>query len=348
VTIIDHQVVTLEKRVPLTISRGTHTHSEIVWLRWREDGIEGWGEAVPFSIGDRGGTVADIVTALASVRESLRQSSAWDRVVLEQNLRNNRVSSALVSGLNQAMLDWLGKKLGQPVWRLFGLTPRAGPLTSATIGIAAPDAARHRVRLWRASGDFRAFKIKLGSPAGLAADRAMFEAVRDEVGPGIRLSVDANGGWSVADACAMSAWLAERGVDHVEQPLARGQEAELPRVRAACSLPVFVDESCCTSRELAALIGRVDGINIKLMKCGGLDEALRLVATARAHGLRILVGCYGSSALGNTAAATLGPLVDCLDLDSHLNLKDDPFQGAALEAGWFSLPAAPGFGVTHE
>ncbi len=345
---LDHRILKLEKRVPLTISRGTHTHSEVVWLRWREDDIEGWGEAVPFSTGDRGETIADIVEAISSVRDRLRRSSAWDRIAIEQTLRATRVSSALLAGLNQAMFDWLGKKLGQPVWRLLGLTPRAGPLTSATIGLAAPDGARRRVRLWRESGDLRAFKIKLGSPAGLVADRAMFEAVRDEVGPGIRLSVDANGGWSVADACTMVAWLADRGVDHVEQPLPRGQEAELTMVRTAGDIPIFVDESCCASRELAELVGRVDGINLKLMKCGGLDEALRMVAVARAHDLRILVGCYGSSVLGNTAAATLAPLVDYLDLDSHLNLKDDPFHGASLEAGWLSLPNVPGFGVTHE
>lgn len=344
---LEHTVLTLEKRVPLTISRGTQTHSQVVWLRWREDSIEGWGEAVPFSVGARGETGDDIVAALTSVRAELNRTSAWHRIAVEEQLRRKRISSALIAGINQAMFDWAGRKTGQPVSRLLGLSPADGPFTSVTVGISAPEAARRRVRLWREAGDVRAFKIKLGSPDGIAADQAMFAAVRDEVGDGGRLSIDANGGWSVPDACKMSAWLATRGVDYLEQPLPHGCEADLIAVRAASPLPIFVDESCCVSRDLASLTGLVDGINIKLMKCGGLDEALRLIAAARALGLRILVGCYGSSALGNTAAATLAPLVDYIDLDSHLNLKADPFRGATLVAGRLSLPTTPGFGITH-
>ncbi len=300
---LEHTVLTLEKRVPLTISRETQTHSQVVWLRWREDSIEGWGEAVPFSLGARGETSDDIVAALTSVRAELSRTSAWQRIAVEEQLRGAGISSALIAGINQAMFDWAGRKIGQPVSRLLGLSPADGPFTSVTVGISTPEAARQRVRLWRETGDVRAFEIKLGSSDGIAADQAMFAAVRDEVGDGGRLSGDANGSWSVPNACKMSAWLATRGVDYFEQPLPRGCEADLIAVRAASPLPIFVDESCCVSRDLASLTGLVDGINIKLMKCGGRDEALRLIAAARALGLRILVGCYGSSALGNTDAA---------------------------------------------
>ena len=170
--------------------------------------------------------------------------------------------------------------------------------------------AVQRVAQWRALGDVRAFKVKLGSPSGLAADREMFAAVRDALPAEMRVSVDANGGWTLAQAREMAPWLAARGVDHLEQPLPRGREDELAVLHAESPLPIFVDESCRTSAELPRLAGSIAGINIKLMKCGGLDGALRLIATARAHGLKVLLGCYGNTALANTAAAQLGMLVD--------------------------------------
>jgi L-Ala-D/L-Glu epimerase len=345
---IQHSILELEKRVALTIARGTRTHSSVVWLRWIEDETEGWGEAVPLSVGNYDETIDDIVGGLAERQSWLNGSSALDRSAIERRLRTEKAPSALIAGISQALLDWTGKRLGQPVSQVLGLSPGRGPVTSVTVGISSPEAAQIRVRQWREVGDIRAFKIKLGSPAGIAADQVMFDAVRAEVGPDIRMSVDANGGWSVADACRMSAWLAERGVDHLEQPLPRGRERDLGQVRAASAIPVIVDESCFTSADVAALAGQVDGINIKLMKCGGLDEALRMISLARGHGLRLLVGCYGSTALGNTAAATLGSAVDYLDLDSHLNLKDDPFLGATFREGRLDLPPGPGFGISHD
>ncbi|HEY0945105.1 MAG TPA: dipeptide epimerase [Opitutaceae bacterium] len=338
----------LKKRVPLTISRGTSTHSSVFWLRWREENLEGWGEMVPFAIDERPQTAEVLADAVEAHRGWLGQASAWERSAIERRLRDAGAPSALIAGVNLALYDWLGKRTGQPVWRLLGLPAEAAPPTSVTIGIAPPAAAAQRVRQWLELGDFRVFKVKLGSPAGAEADRAMFEAVRAAVPAGARVSVDANGGWALATALAMAEWLAERGVDHLEQPLPRGREAELPALHARSPLPLLADESCRSSEELARLIGSVDGINIKLMKCGGLDGALRLIATARAHGLRVLIGCYGNSALANTAAAQLGGLVDYLDLDSHLNLVDDPFRGAELRDGRLRLSSAPGFGTTHD
>lgn len=346
---IEYSVLTMDKLVPLTIARGTETCSRVLWLRWNEEGTEGWGEAVAFKVDGYGETLDAIIAALSASEVWLRQCSAWERHAIERRLREEKAPSALIAAVSQALLDWMGKRLGIPVWRLLGLSgQRESPCTSVTIGIGSPDAARERVRLWREVADVRAFKIKLGSPAGIAADQAMFEAVREEIGSGFSISVDANGGWSVEDACIMSRWLADRGVDHLEQPLPRCCESELSTVRAASPLPVIVDESCFTSHDVAAFADRIDGVNVKLMKCGGFDEALRIVATARAHGLRLLVGCYGNTALGNTAAATLGAWVDYIDLDSHLNLKHDPFHGATLRAGRFELPALPGFGITYE
>lgn len=345
---LSHTVLRLQKRVPLTISRGTSTHSELLWIRWNEDGCEGWGEAAPFAIDAQPQRLDTLLAALEAQRPWLEQSSAWSRDEVERRLWTAGAPSALIAGINQAMHDWMGKRLGQPVWRLLGLSGEPGPLTSVTIGISSPEAARTRARQWLEVGDVRAFKVKLGAPAGITADQAMFEAVREAIPAGARVSVDANGGWNPPDAVVMARWLGERGVDHLEQPLAAGQEAHLAALQAASPVPILVDESCKTAADIPALAGKVAGINIKLMKCGGLDGALRLVHAARAHGMKILVGCYGSTALGNTCAATLGPLVDYLDLDSHLNLSADPFAGAILRGGRLQLPTTPGFGLIHD
>lgn len=346
-TLTEHRFT---KRVPLTISRGTSTHTHVFLLRWREEGVEGLGEAVPIAIDDRPQTADVIREAFAATRGWLADSTAWERQSIDARLWATGAPSTFIAAVNLALNDWWGKRLGEPVWKLLGLPATPGPLTSVTIGIASPEAAVRRLELWRESADVRAFKVKLGAPAGVEADKAMFSAVHAALPTGAKVSVDANGGWDLPTAIDMAAWLAERGIDHLEQPLVRGGEADLPALRERSPIPLIVDESCRTSEELATLVtaGGIDGINIKLMKCGGLDGALRLIHTARAHGLKVLIGCYGHTALANTAAAHLGGLVDYLDLDSHLNLSDDPFSGATLHEGRFELPVSAGFGVSHD
>lgn len=341
------KLLRLEKTVPLTISRGTSAHSDVFWLRWDESGVEGWGEAVPFAIDDRPQSIEGIVAAFETHCSWLRTMSAWDRQEIERRLWAENAPSAFIAAVNQSLYDWLGKRLGQPVSRLWGIGGAGGALTFATVGISSPEDAVRRVKRWREAHDVRAFKVKLGSPAGIDADKAMFAAVRAIVPAGFRMSVDANGGWTPSGTRLMAEWLASQGVDHLEQPLARGCERELAALQADSPLPIFVDESCRTAADIPLLAGSVAGINIKLMKCGGLDGALRLLHAARAHGMRILVGCYGSSALGNGCALTLAPLVDYVDLDSHLNLKNDPFKGWTLQEGYLAASALPGFGVSY-
>ena len=223
--------------------------------------------------------------------------------------------------------------------------------TSLTIGISSPRKAQERLRLWTQQVTVRAIKIKLGSPQGRDADKAMFDAVQQqalesELGEA-KLSVDANGGWTADEALLMIAWLAERGVVYVEQPLAQGQEDALPAIYQRSPLPIVADESCFSSRDIPALVGRVHGVNIKLMKSGGLSEARRMVHTAQAHGLKVMFGCYSDSALSNAAAAQLAPFADYLDLDSHLNLLDDPFIGPDTADGLPQLSDAPGLGISR-
>lgn len=348
------ETFTVNKRFPLTISRGTTSQTTNVWVRVQQEGIEGWGEASPFAIAKQDGSASILsenrqstevlFEALNEVARRLEAFSPWERQKIERVLAEAEVPSAARAAIDMALQDWQGKQLGIPLWRLWGLNRRRIVPTSVTIGINSPEGARQRVRDWLPFTGGGVLKIKLGSHAGIEADQEMLLAVREEA-PQAQLSVDANGGWSLDDAVKMCSWLASQGVRHVEQPLAAGQEDKLPILYERSPLPIFVDESCFTSRDIPPLADCVHGINIKLMKSGGLTEAIRMVHTARACGLQVMFGCYSDSTLANTAASHLSALADYLDLDSHLNLVDDPFTGATIQDGRLIPNELPGLGV---
>lgn len=339
------QTFTVHKRVPLTISRGTTAQSTNIWLRIEYDGIEGWGEASPFSVGNHTQTTETIAAQFQHLIPQLERFTPFDRQPIEQLLNSEKSVSALRTALDVALHDWLGKRAGLPLWQLWGLDRRCIVPTSVTIGINSPEAAQQRLLSWLQLTTVKAIKVKLGSPNGIAADQTMLKAVQAVAPQDAKFSVDANGGWTLDDAIAMSYWLADQGITYIEQPLPRGQESDLPSLYTQSPLPIFVDESCFTSHDIPHLADRVHGINIKLMKSGGLSEALRMIHTAHAHGLQVMFGCYSDSTLSNTAAAHLAPLADHLDLDSHLNLLDDPFQGAMMQEGCLVPTDRPGLGV---
>lgn len=338
------EIFTVNKRFPLTISRGTTTQTTNVWLRVEQDGIEGWGEASPFSLRNHRQSTETIRDALQQVAPMLEAFSPLERQQISQELQQAQVPGCAQAALDVALHDWLGKRVGLPLWQLWGLDRSRIVPTSVTIGINSPSGARARVRDWLQFTDVRVLKVKLGSPAGISADREMLMAVREEA-PTQELFVDANGGWSLSDAITMCTFLASVGVKYVEQPLPRGEEDKLGEIMARSPLPIFVDESCFISCDIPQLAEHVHGINIKLMKAGGLTEAMRMVHTARAYGLQVMFGCYSDSSLSNTAAAHLSPLADYLDLDSHLNLIDDPFTGALVQEGRLLPNDKPGLGV---
>ncbi len=343
---INVNLFTVNKRFPLTISRGTTAQTTNVWVKISQDGIEGWGEASPFGVGDRRQSTDTIKDALEQVIPLLQPFSPLQRQEIEQVLTQNQAPSAVKAALDIAMHDWLGKQVGLPLWQIWGLDRQAIVPTSVTIGINSPAGAIARAKDWLNFTDVRVFKVKLGSPDGIEADRKMLLAVQ-EAAPEPEFFVDANGGWSLEDAIAMCNWLADLGIKYVEQPLPRGQETSLAKLKQNSPLPIFVDESCFTSSDIPHLANYVDGINIKLMKSGGLTEAMRMVHVAKAYGLQVMFGCYSDSSLANTAAAQLAPLADYLDLDSHLNLIDDPFTGALLKQGRVLPNDLPGLGVQH-
>ena len=337
---------TVHKRVALTISRGTHAQSTNLWVRLAADGIEGWGEATAFSVGTYTQTVTQLQQELADLAPVLSEFHPLERQRLAPHLA--ALSSAARAAIDVALHDWLGKHVGLPLWQLWGLDRQQIGPTAVTIGISAPESAVQRLHQWQTQlPDVRSIKIKLGSPQGMPADQAMMTALLSAIPTGTKVSIDANGGWDLETAIAMADWLADRGIAYLEQPLPVTLDGTLAKLSARSPLPIFVDESCFTAQDVARFAGQVQGINIKLMKAGGLTEARRMIHTARACGLDVMFGCYSDSAIANTALARLAPRADHLDLDSHLNLTDDPLQGSKMQAGRLLPNHTPGLGLTH-
>ena len=341
------------KRYPLTIARGTSAGSENLLVTVEHEGVTGLGEMAPTSGGPIPETSDTAQAALERWRPALRDVSPWDMARVETLLNAQEGERAAFCALDCALHDWQAKSVHLPVWKLLGLNLDCIPPTSLTISINPPHVIRARVPQILMRTGARFLKVKLGNPAGVEADKAAFTAAQTaageyallcESGP-VGWRVDANGGWSLQDAQHMLHWLAERGVEFVEQPLPRGQEADLAILHKNAPLPIYVDESVRTAHDIPSLANNVDGINLKLMKSGGLREALRIIHTARAHDLKIMIGCMSESSLGITAAAQLSSLVDALDLDSHLNLNPDVFVGAIYANGIVRPTHAPGFGV---
>ncbi|MEP0925975.1 dipeptide epimerase [Leptolyngbya sp. SLC-A1] len=341
------QPFTVHKRVPLTISRGTTAQSTNLWLKLSAEGIEGWGEAAPFSIGTHRQTLDTLQADIVRLQTAVSPYHPLERQAIEAVIAALSLHSATRAALDVALWDWCGKLVGQPIWRLLGLDLGRIQPTSVTVGISSPEAAQQRSQDWLQQTSARALKVKLGSPHGIEADQAMFQAIYDHIPTTVSLSVDANGGWKLEEARQMADWLSDRRVTHLEQPLPVSQDADLAKLKQDSPLPIFVDESCFNSSDIPRLADLVDGINIKLMKAGGLTEALRIIHTARACGLQVMFGCYSDSSLANGAMAQLSPLADYLDLDSHLNLLDDPFSGLTLADGHLLPSTHPGLGLSY-
>ncbi|MCT7949728.1 dipeptide epimerase [Ancylothrix sp. C2] len=343
---IEIQPFTVHKRFALTISRGTTAQTTNIWVKIEHEGIEGWGEASPFSTGIEPQTTEILLKALQTISQISETFNPHNRQQIERVLNELKTPSAARAAIDTALHDWIGKKAQMPLWKMWGLNSTYIPPTSVTIGINTPEKVKERVRDWLNLTQAKILKVKLGSPDGIEADKAIILAVKEQAPTTTQITIDANGGWNLENAIKMSEWLAEQQIKYVEQPLPRGQENDLPALKKRSPLPIFVDESCFTSRDIPPLANCVDGINIKLMKAGGLTEALRMIHTAKACGLQIMFGCYSDSTLANTAMSHLAPLADYLDLDSHLNLTDDFFTGATLQKGCLTPNENPGIGVT--
>ena len=332
---MDVEVLELRTKHPFVIARGGQSDHRTVWVRLTDaDGVEGWGEAAPSKF--YGETADSVIAALklygAMLPEDPFQLEDTERA-WEAKLRGNAAARA---ALSSALHDLVGKRLGIPVYRLWGLDPCTAPRSTFTIGLDTPERIKAKVQ---EADEFPILKVKLGTDRDLEILRAIRDATDKE------LRVDANCGWTVKRALRMLPILDEFGVTVLEQPLPPQDHDGLAVVTAQADIPVIADESCLTTVDIPPLVGKVDGINIKLAKCGGLREALRMIAVARAHGLMVMVGCMIESSLGITAAAHFTPLVDIVDLDGAALLSDDPFVGARIDGGQVTLPSEPGLGV---
>jgi L-alanine-DL-glutamate epimerase-like enolase superfamily enzyme len=339
---LETEVISVHTTHPFVIARGGSSEWRVVWVRLiDEDGFEGWGEAAPSRF--YGETPDTVLAALERLRPIIEGSMASDIEQIETAMVTTlRFNAAARCAVSAALHDLQGKKLGVPLWKLWGLTPSASPRSSFTIAIAADDdTLRSRVREAVGTG-YPILKVKLGSDR----DRRIIQLVRDEA-PNAILRVDANAAWTPKHTLAMAPLLKELCVEFIEQPLPPTDIDGLRFVRDHCDLPIVADESCLVATDVARLVGVVDGVNLKLAKCGSLREAIRIIHTARAHGMLVMAGCMIETSLGITAAAHLGPLLDAVDLDGAALLRDDPFVGATIVNGVVALPTAPGLGVTR-
>ncbi len=334
---LDWERLALRAAVPFRISRSVQDRVERVWVRLEADGLEGWGEADPSPY--YGETADTVETALAAMRPVLAAARDPLRLQdLEVRLRGAVPGNASAhTAVSAALHDLLGKRVGLPLYRLFGLDVEAAPPSSFTIGIDEPEVMAERVR---AATRWSILKIKLGTDR----DEEIVRAVRS-ADPSKVLRVDANAAWTPDTAIENLRWLADFGVEMVEQPLPPGNPDGWRAVREASPIPIYADESCLRSSDVPGLMGLVDGVNIKLAKCGGIREAIRTVHAARACGLEVMFGCMLETSLGIAAAAHIAPLADRLDLDGAVLLAEDPFRGPRFEGDRLAFGSEPGLGV---
>jgi L-alanine-DL-glutamate epimerase-like enolase superfamily enzyme len=339
---ISHDFHVVHTRHPFVIARGGSSEWKLVRVRLVDrDGVEGWGEAAPNRFyGETTETAVAALSKLAPVAERVlsRDAFALEELDAEMNAAL-RLNGSVKSAISAAAHDLVGKRLDVPLYRLWGLDPARAPLSSFTIGIPATE--KELVARVEEAEPYPVLKVKLGSDR----DEEIIRAVR-RAAPTKTLRVDANAAWTAKHALRMVDLLSELGVEFVEQPLPAHDLDGLRFVRERSSLPIIADESCVVATDVAKLVGIVDGINIKLAKCGGVREALRMIATARSHGMMVMAGCMIESSLGISAAAHFAPLLDCADFDGAALLADDPYEGATIERGRIRIPDAPGLGVS--
>ncbi len=341
---LEVQELTLRTRHLFGISRGARQSFENLLVRVCWEGAEGLGEIAPSPYyGERAPIarasaallweaaaprVQGIVSSKDPTEPLLELHRAWDGVV--------RRNGAARCGLDMALWDLWGKLRGQGVGEVWRPGALNCPVTSYTIGIDVPETLGGRLD---AAAGFSILKVKLGGPD----DRGTLAAIRERDGRTVR--VDANCAWRGGEAVERLRPLAGPGIELIEQPCPPRDLAGLGMVREALGIPVYADESVETLEDLDAVAPFVDGINVKLVKCGGPTQARRHIQRARELGLEVMLGCMIESSLGITAAAQLAPLVDRLDLDGALLLDKDPFSGVEWADGRPRLPQGPGLGV---
>jgi L-alanine-DL-glutamate epimerase-like enolase superfamily enzyme len=316
------------------ISRSKGVRFENLLIRVEDGGEFGLGEAAPSEY--FGETPELVQKGIEKISDSIQINPMEIQAIgrrLDDLIPESRAAKSAVM---MAVYDLVCKRLKVPLYRFLGLDPTSTPLTSFTLGIDDPYLMKERAL---EAMDFPILKVKLG----VDSDMDIIHAVREVTDRPIR--ADVNGAWTVTEAISKIDRLADLGVELIEQPIYAGDLEGYGILHEKSPLPIFVDESVMVAEDIPKLAGKVDGINIKLVKCGGIWEALRMVHVARACGLKVIVGCMIESSIGITAAAHISPLVDYADLDGNLLLLKDPFAGVTVEHGKILLPREWGLGV---
>lgn len=326
----------LQLRHTFTISRGSIDVQPTLIVEFDHNGVRGFGEATSNSY--YGFTVPAMAEAVRSVEDAV---NGWDGDAPERLWEQLQTQLAdnpfALCAIDQAAHDLWGKLQGKPVYELWGLTLDRIPQSNYTIGI---DAIEKMVEKLREQPDWPIYKIKLGSPD----DLAMVRRLREETQAVFR--VDANCGWREEQCLQMAEPLKQLGVEFIEQPLPADQDDAMRRLYRSSPLPLIADESCIVEEDVPRCDGAFHGVNVKLVKCGGLTPARRMLEDARRRGLKTMVGCMTESSVGISAIAQLLPLLDYVDMDGATLLREDIADGVRVTPTGCQFPDAPGCGVT--
>jgi L-alanine-DL-glutamate epimerase-like enolase superfamily enzyme len=325
----------LHLRHVFTLATSSRTTTPDVLTEIRFEDTVGYGEAsMPPYLGE---SVDSVCNFLKMVDLSQFKSPFLLEDILEYIESVAPGNHAAKASVDIALHDLVGKLMKQPLYRIWGLDPAKTPNTSFTIGIDKPEVVREKVR---EAAPYKILKVKLGQKS----DREMIETIRSETDK--PLCVDVNQGWTDRNmALDMIHWLSEKGVVFVEQPMPKTSLDDAAWLTANSPLPVIADEAVQTIADFKNIQGAYSGINVKLMKCGGLHAAYAMIRLARALGMKVMIGCMTETSCAVTAAAQLSPLVDWADLDGNLLIDNDIYDGLKIIDGKIMLPDRPGIGI---
>jgi L-alanine-DL-glutamate epimerase-like enolase superfamily enzyme len=315
--------------------RGDGTEVERVVVRIEHDGVIGEGEAAPVPYYHQ--SIESVERTLADAEKLLGNDPADIDTIVDKLLENFDDQRASVAAIDAALHDWVGKRRGVPVWKLLGLDPARTPATSMTIGIDSLDLLPEKVA---AAQKFGILKCKVGTDR----DVETLTALR-KLAPAKKIRVDANCGWLPEAIAERIKAVLPFNLELIEQPTVAGNYDAVRAGRRAANVPIVADEDSLTPADVPKLEGVYDGINIKLCKCGGIREARRMVDAARQRNMKIMLGCMVETSLGVAPAAHIASLVDYVDLDGHLLLRDDPYTGLRLDGDVVRPGEGPGLGV---
>jgi len=325
----------LNLEVPFAIARGTTSAHRICVAEIEYAGLTGYGEASPSAY--YGDSLENAMATIEGARAIVGDDPFAIRYVSERLKQLFPASPSGRAVVDAALYDIMGKLAALPLYKLLGLSRKALPLTSFTVGVEDVSLAESRIEILKT---FPVLKVKVG----FGEEESLLRLLARETGAVLR--VDANEGWRADEAIEkINAWK-KYSIEFFEQPLPKQDKDGYSNLRKATEATIFVDEGVASKEDILQWVGLADGINIKLMKCGGISEALDMISVARAVGLKTMLGCMVESALGITAAAHIAPLVDYCDLDGNLLITNDPFLGVRATGGIINLPDLPGLGVT--